>query len=231
MNEDILYSADLSKVQQRFMSNVYTWMAVALSITGLVAYMTASSNAAMNFFFANPFILIGILIAKLLMVGTLSIWVRKLSAVAATVVFMLYATLTGFVFSTLFLVYTSGSLASTFFITGGIFLIMSIYGYTTGNDLTKLGSLLFMLLIGLVLASIVNWFVASTTLDWIITYVGVFIFVGLIAVDTQKIKSWAGEMEEGSDDHRKYAVVGALSLYLDFINLFVFLLRIFGNRR
>jgi FtsH-binding integral membrane protein len=129
------------------------------------------------------------------------------------------------------LIYTAGSLASTFLITGGMFAVMSIYGWTTGNDLTKLGSLLIMLLIGLIIASIVNIFLGSTMLYWISTYVGIFIFTGLIAYDTQKIKDMGAHVEEGTEEHRKGAIIGALSLYLDFINLFLMLLRIFGSKR
>jgi FtsH-binding integral membrane protein len=154
-----------------------------------------------------------------------------MSSQVATIIFVVYSVLTGFIFSTLFLVYTSGSLATTFLITGSMFAVMSIYGWTTGKDLTKFGSLLFMLLIGLIIASIVNIFLGSTMLYWIATYVGIFIFTGLIAYDTQKLKNLGAYVQEGTEEHRKGAIMGALSLYLDFINLFLMLLRIFGSRR
>jgi FtsH-binding integral membrane protein len=165
------------------------------------------------------------------LVGSLAGWIKKMSSQTATAIFIIYSILTGFVFSGLFLIYTAGSLASTFLITGGMFAVMSIYGWTTGNDLTKLGSLLIMLLIGLIIASIVNIFLGSTMLYWISTYVGIFIFTGLIAYDTQKIKDMGAHVEEGTEEHRKGAIIGALSLYLDFINLFLMLLRIFGSKR
>jgi len=233
MNEEFLFVSpeEVARNQQRFIVKVYGWMAAALAITGVVAMWTASSPEALAFIFANPGIVIGIMIAKLLMVGSLSIWVNKVSSTVASVIFVLYAVLTGFVFSSLFLIYTTGSLAATFFITGGLFAVMSLYGWFTGNDLTRFGSLLFMLLIGLIIASIVNIFMNSTMLYWITTYLGVFVFTGLIAYDTQKIKNMAGDMEEGTEQHKKGAIVGALNLYLDFVNLFLMLLRIFGSRR
>lgn len=233
MNEDILFSSpeQVAQDQQRFIVKVYGWMASALAITGLVAWWTASSDAALGFISSNPGLIIGIMIAKLLLVGSLSIWVNKVSFATATAIFVIYAVLTGFVFSSLFLMYTAGSLASTFLITGGMFAVMSLYGWYTGNDLTRFGSLLYMALIGLIIASIVNLFMNSSVLYWISTYAGIFIFTGLIAYDTQKIKEMGGHVAEGTEEHKKGAIIGALNLYLDFINLFLMLLRIFGSRR
>ena len=232
ISEDILHSpVDVAKDQQRFIVKVYGWMAAALAITGMVAFWTATSETMLRFIFLNPWLIIGLMIAKLLMVGSLSGWVHKMSANTATAIFVVYSILTGFVFSSLFLLYTTGSLASTFLITGGMFAVMSAYGYFTGNDLTKFGSILIMLLIGLIIASIINIFLNSTALYWISTYVGIFIFTGLVAYDTQKIKNRGAVMVEGTEEYRKGAIVGALSLYLDFINLFLMLIRIFGNRR
>lgn len=233
MNEDILFSSpqQVAQEQQRFIVKVYGWMAVALAITGMVALWTATSNSMITFIYGNPGVIIGLMIVKLLLVGSLAGWVNKMSSQTATIIFVVYSVLTGFVFSGLFLIYTTGSLASTFLITGGMFAVMSIYGWRTGNDLTKFGSLLFMLLIGLIFASIVNIFMNSTTLYWISTYVGIFIFTGLIAYDTQKIKDMGAQVQEGTEEHRKGAIVGALNLYLDFINLFLMLLRIFGSKR
>jgi uncharacterized protein len=233
MNEDILFSSpeQIARDQQRFISKVYGWMAAALAITGLTAWWVASNENMMQFFIANRGVLIFMFIGQILLVGSLAGWINKMSSQTATIIFVIYSILTGFIFSTLFLVYTAGSLASTFLITGGMFAVMSIYGWTTGNDLTKFGSLLFMLLIGLIIASIVNIFLGSTMLYWIATYVGIFIFTGLIAYDTQKIKNMGAQMQEGTEEHRKGAILGALSLYLDFINLFLMLLRIFGSRR
>lgn len=233
MNEHIFLSSpeQVALEQQRFISKVYGWMASALAITGAVAWLTAGSEEMRQFIVMNRGVFIFLLIGQLLLVGSLAGWINKMSAQVATIIFVVYSILTGFVFSALFLIYTAGSLASTFLITGGMFAIMSIYGWRTGNDLTKFGSLLFMLLIGLIIASIVNIFMNSTALYWITTYVGVFIFTGLIAYDTQRIKHMATELQEGTEEHRKGAIMGALSLYLDFINLFLMLLRIFGSRK
>ena len=233
MNEDILFSTpeQVAQDQQRFIVKVYGWMAAALAITGMVALWAATSESMLTFIYGNQGVIIGLMIVKLLLVGSLAGWVNKMSSTTATIIFIVYSVLTGFVFSGLFLIYTAGSLASTFLITGGMFAVMSIYGWRTGNDLTKFGSLLFMLLIGLIIASIVNIFMNSTMLYWISTYVGIFIFTGLIAYDTQKIKDMGARVEEGTEEHRKGAIVGALNLYLDFINLFLILLRIFGSKR
>jgi FtsH-binding integral membrane protein len=233
MNEEILFSSpeQVAQDQQRFISKVYGWMAAALAITGLVAWYIATSPGSREFIFGNRGVFIFLLIGQLLLVGSLAGWINKMSSRTATIIFVAYSVLTGIVFSSLFLIYTAGSLASTFLITGGMFAVMSIYGWTTGNDLTKFGSLLFMCLIGLIIASIVNFFMNSTTLYWITTYVGIFIFTGLIAYDTQKIKNMGAYVQEGTEEHRKGAILGALSLYLDFINLFLMLLRIFGSRR
>ena len=233
MNEEILFSSpeQIALDQQRFISKVYGWMAGALALTGLTAWWAASNNDLMLFFANNRGVLFFMFIGQLLLVGSLAGWINKMSFQVATLIFIIYSVLTGFIFSTLFLIYTSGSLATTFLITGGMFAVMSIYGWTTGRDLTKFGSLLFMLLIGLILASIINMFLGSTMLYWIATYVGIFIFTGLIAYDTQKLKNMGAYVQEGTEEHRKGAVVGALSLYLDFINLFLMLLRIFGDRK
>jgi hypothetical protein len=192
---------------------------------------TASSLPMLEFILGNKIVFYGLVIGELLLVGSLIGFLAKLSSKAATAIFILYSILNGLTLSVVFLVYTSGSIATTFFISGGMFALMSAYGYFTGNDLTKFGSLLFMLLIGLVIASIVNIFLNSSALYWITTYVGIFIFTGLVAYDTQKIKNMGAVVAEGTEEHQKGAIVGALSLYLDFINLFLMLLRIFGRRR
>ena len=232
MNEDILISPEqVAQDQQRFITKVYGWMAAALAITGFVALWTASTPSMTEFILLNRGVFIVMIIGQFLLVGSLAGWVNKMSSRTATVIFVAYSVLTGFTFSALFFVYTTSSLASTFLITGGMFAVMSIYGWRTGNDLTKFGSLLFMMLIGLIIASIVNIFLNSPLLYWISTYVGVFIFTGLIAYDTQKIKEMGGYVTEGTEEHKKGAIIGALSLYLDFINLFLMLLRIFGARK
>jgi FtsH-binding integral membrane protein len=233
MNDDILFSSpeQVALDQQRFITKVYGWMAGALAITGLVAWYTVNTESMLQFIFGNKAVFIGLMIGQILLVASLAGWINKMSSQVATLIFVAYAVLTGLVFSSLFIIYTAGSLASTFLITGGMFAVMSLYGWFTGNDLTKLGSLLFMLLIGLIIASIVNIFMNSTLLYWITTYVGIFIFTGLIAYDTQKIKNMGSYVVEGTEEHRKGAIIGALNLYLDFINLFLMLLRIFGSRK
>lgn len=233
MNDDILFSSpeQVAQEQQKFISKVYGWMAVALAITGATAWLTASSQSMLQLIIENRGVFIFLIIAQLLLVGALAGWINKMSAQTATLIFILYSVLTGFVFSALFLIYTASSLASTFLITGGMFAVMSIYGWRTSNDLTKFGSILFMALIGLIIASIVNLFLSSTMLYWITTYVGVFVFTGLIAYKTQEIKNFAAQLPEGTDEYNKSAVMSAFSLYLSFVNLFLMLLRIFGRRR
>ncbi len=174
----------------------------------------------------------GLIIAQLALVFVLSGMVQRLSAGMATTLFMLYSALTGLTLSSIFIAYTYSSIASTFVVTGGMFGAMSLYGYTTKRDLSGFGSMLFMGLIGIVLASLVNLWLKSEALMWAVTYIGVVLFVGLTAYDTQKLKN-IGEQIDTRDSAtlRKYSILGALTLYLDFINLFLMLLRIMGNRR
>ena len=204
-------------------------MAVGLAVTAAVAYWVAMTSPLA---LMNPLALIGIVIAQLILVVTISRAVNSISASAATALFLLYACLNGLMFSVLFLIYKLPTLGGTFMVTAGMFGAISLYGYVTKRDLTRLGSILFMALIGLILASVVNMFLHSdSTLYWLISYAGVLIFVGLTAYDTQKLKQIA--MQTGGDPamaHRM-SVVGSLVLYLDFINLFLLLLRIMGNRR
>jgi len=216
---------------QRYMVKVYGWMGLGLVITGFVAMYTASSPALLNIIFGSKWIFFGLIILELIAVAVLVSLINKMSANIATVVFILYAIVNGLTISCIFVVYTEASIASTFFVTAGTFSVMSFYGYTTKTDLSKWGNILFMGLIGLLIASVVNYFMKSEMLYWITTYVGVLIFVALTAYDTQKIKSTNIIGNEGSDEDHKEAIMGALTLYLDFINLFLFLLRIFGRRR
>ena len=223
-------------VERAFITKVYGWMSLALAITGVVAVATAMNIEAMLPLLQGP----GLLIMFGLQIGTvlvLSFAINKLSAGVATGLFVFYAALTGFTLSTLFFVYTTSSIASTFFITSATFGVVSAYGYVTKTDLTKMGNLLLMGLIGILIASLVNFFLQSEAVMWAVTYIGVVIFVGLIAYDTQRIKRMAnglGDPSTGAQDgdvYRKAAVIGALALYLDFINLFLRLLRILGRRR
>ena len=217
--------------QQRFMVRVYNWMTAGLAITGFMAFYVSNNETIMNIIFGNPIMPIVLMIVQIGLVFWLASRVMQMSVSQATGVFMLYAGLTGVTFSFIFVVYTSASITSTFLVTAGTFGAMSLYGYTTKKDLTSWGSFLFMGLIGIIIASVVNMFMQSTMMHMIITYAGVLIFVGLTAYDTQKIKEMNILGNEGTDEDTKEAIRGALTLYLDFINLFLMLLRLMGDRR
>ncbi|MEO2166605.1 MAG: Bax inhibitor-1/YccA family protein [bacterium] len=216
--------------QQRFMVRVYNWMSLGLVVTGFVAYSVATTPELVQVV-ANPWVLFPLIIAQLGLVVWLATRVMQMSATQAKVVFLAYSALTGVTLSFVFLAYTTASLTSTFLVTAGTFGAMSFYGYTTKRDLTSMGSFLFMGLVGIIIASLVNMFLQSTMIYWLVTYAGVLIFVGLTAYDTQKIKEMNILGNEGTEEDTKEAVRGALSLYLDFINLFLMLLRIMGQRR
>ncbi|MCP3965200.1 MAG: Bax inhibitor-1/YccA family protein [Lentisphaerae bacterium] len=223
-----------SQVVIGYINRVYGWMCGGLALTALVAYFGSQSPALVKLLRANPMILLGIVIAEFVLVGVLSFGQRKLNYGTSLLCFLGYAALNGVLFSMIFLMYTGASIASTFFVTSGTFGAMSLYGYVTKRDLTTIGNVCGMALIGLIIASVVNIFVASSMLYWIVTYAGILIFVGLIAYDTQKIKQMAlalGSDLSETDTGKKYAIMGALTLYLDFINLFILLLRIFGRGR
>ena len=217
--------------QQRFMVRVYNWMTTGLGITGLVAYTAADTPSLTSALLENPLIAIVLVIAQIGLVFWLAARVMQMSVQQATGIFVLYAALTGVTFSVVFLTYTASSITSTFLVTAGTFAAMSFYGYTTKKDLTSWGSFFFMGLIGIIIASVVNIFLQSSAMYWVITYAGVLIFIGLTAYDTQKIKEMNILGNEGTDEDTKEASRGALSLYLDFINLFLMLLRIMGDRR
>lgn len=214
-----------------YLARVYNWMAIALLLTGAVAYYVAGSESLMQAIVGNRILFFGLIISELFLVGYISRMVHKISASTATMLFVLYAVLNGLTLSFIFLIYTSTSIASTFLITAGTFGAMSVYGYFTKKDLTKMGNLAMMALIGIILASIVNIFMHSEMMHWIITYLGVAVFVGLTAYDTQKLKAIASNGFDNGENLEKSAILGALTLYLDFINLFIFLLRIFGARK
>ncbi len=215
-----------------FIRSVYNWMAVGLGITGIVAFYVSKNESLLKIIFGNQLLFFGLIIGQLILVFTLSARVQKMQASTATGLFILYAALNGVVFSSIFLIYTQSSITSTFFICAATFIVCSIFGMTTKRDLTSLGGFMFMGLIGIIIASAVNFFIRSTGMSMIISYVGVLVFVGLTAYDTQKIKNMAISQPSGLDAGvvRKGAILGALSLYLDFINLFLMLLRIMGNR-
>ena len=218
-------------VQVSFINKVYAWMCLALTVTGFIAFRTAQSETLLQLVFGNSIILISLFIVELGIVFWMSKNIAKISSNMAICLFLLYSALNGLTLSILLLVYTASSVASTFFITAGTFGLMSAYGYFTRKDLTSWGNLLFMALVGLIIASIVNIFWSNPTMYWIISYAGVLIFVGLTAYDTQKIKNMSLELDAESEAGRKGAIMGALALYLDFINLFIILLRILGDRR
>lgn len=212
------------------LKSVYMQMAAALTVTGIVAYFLSASPAFWQMLAENGAIVWISIIAQFGLVVWLSARLHALSMGAATLLFILYSVLMGVTMSSIFVVYTMSSIASTFFITAGTFLVMSILGYTTRLDLSRLGSMLLMALIGIIIASVVNIFMHSETLYWIISYAGVLIFVGLTAYDTQEIKMMLAQHGTADDMGHKYALLGALTLYLDFVNLFLHLLRILGNR-
>ncbi|OJU49017.1 MAG: hypothetical protein BGN96_11275 [Bacteroidales bacterium 45-6] len=225
-------SAEQKTAQAALFKNVYSWMAMALVVTGLTAFFVANSETLIQTIYGNRILFYVILFSPLALVWYLSARINTLTLSTATILFIVYSVLNGLTFSFIFLVYTSSSIASTFFITAGTFAAMALIGTFTKKDLSSLGSILFMALIGLIIASVVNIFLKNEMLYWIVSYAGVLIFVGLTAYDTQKIKRMINEHgTEVNESTQKMALLGALTLYLDFINLFLFLLRILGNRK
>ena len=212
------------------MRKVYVWMTLALVITGFTAYGVASSPGIMMTIATNRFLFFGLIGAELLLVIGITSAINRLSLATATLIVFLYSVINGATLSFIFAVYTMSSIANVFFITAGTFAVMAFIGYTTKTDLSSMGKILMMGLIGLIIATLVNLFLKSTGLALIVSYVGVLIFVGLTAYDTQKIKQMLMQAEDTGETAQKIALIGALSLYLDFINLFLYLLRIFGKR-
>ena len=210
------------------MRRVYFKMFLAMIVTAVTSVFVAGNEAILTLIFSSRVAPIVLLVLQVGVVLILSGRIQKLSTGTASLLFYLYSVLTGVTLSVILLVYTASSIAQTFFITAAVFAAMSIYGYFTSNDLSRMGSILFMALLGIIIATLVNFFIKSETMMWIITYAGVLIFVGLTAWDTQQIKAMA--MAAPADSVGRLATIGALNLYLDFINLFLYLLRIFGNR-
>ena len=217
----------------QFIRSVYNWMAAGLALTGLVAVYVASSETLIRLIFSNQLLFFGLIIGELALVFYLSARIQKIQASTATGMFLLYSALNGLTLSFVFLIYTSSSVASVFFICAATFGACSVYGMVTKRDLTSMGGFMTMGLIGIVIASLVNMFIQSSGMSMIISYVGVIVFVGLTAYDTQKLKMMALSQPAGLDAGvvRKGTILGALTLYLDFINLFLMLLRILGDRR
>ena len=216
-----------------FIRSTYNWMAIGLAITAVVAYYVANSQAAFQLIYGNPIMRFAVMLAPLGFVFFLGARIQKIQASTATTLFIIFAALMGMSLSSIFLIYTASSIASTFVVCSATFLACSVYGMVTKRDLTSMGGFMAMGLIGLIIASIVNIFVQSSGLSMIISYVGVLVFVGLTAYDTQKLKAMAVTLPDNATGAmvRKGAIMGALNLYLDFINLFIMLLHIFGGSR
>ena len=213
------------------MRKVFVWMTLALAITGLTAYGVATSPTILSLIFSSKVTFFGLIIAEFALVFAISGAINRLSLSTATMLFILYSVINGATLSSIFFAFSVATISKVFFITAGTFGAMALVGYTTKTDLTSMGKLLFMALLGIIIASVVNMFVASSGLDLILSYVGVLVFVGLTAYDTQKIKQMCQSAPDAGESAQKLALIGALSLYLDFINLFLYLLRIFGNNR
>jgi len=216
-----------STVVNEFIYSVYNWMAVGLALTGFVAYFVANSEAMMGLIFGNKLIFYGLIFGELGLVFTLAARINKIERSTAIGLYILYAALNGATLSSIFLLYARSTITSTFFICSATFVASSAYGMLTKRDLTSMGSFLFMGLIGIIIASVVNMFVQSSQMSMIISYIGVLVFVGLTVYDTQRLKQLALTQEANS----KGAILGALTLYLDFINLFIMMLNIVGGGR
>jgi hypothetical protein len=216
-----------------YVRSVYNWMGIGLAVTGFVAYYVSTSESLLRMIFGNPLLLIVLIVAELGLVFGIAGMVNRMSAGTATALFVVYSGLNGVTLSSIFLIYAQASIVSTFFICAATFIACSVYGWTTKKDLTSLGGFMMMGLVGIVIASLVNLFLQSSSVSAIVSYIGVFVFIGLTAYDTQKIKNMAMTQPANLDGAviRKGAILGALSLYLDFINLFLMLLSIFGQRR
>lgn len=234
MENSDYYSQDgfaLEEVQRKFMTKVYGWMAFALAITGIVSYYVSLNDNLVRMIYGNRIIFWGLIIGELALVMWLSAGIQKMKPQLATILFVAYSIFNGLTLSLIFRIYTTATIYLAFFTTAGTFLAMTLFGLLTKRDLSSWGRILFMALIGIIIASVLNWFLNSPGLYYAISYIGVAVFTGLVAYDTQRLKQMATQVEEGSSQERKAAIIGALKLYLDFINLFLFILRIFGRRR
>lgn len=219
----------VSRTFPALMRKVYVWMALALVITAFTAYGVAHSPAMLEVIFGNRILFWGLIIAELAIVFCISAAISRLSLTTATLLFVLYSVVNGATLSVIFVLFSETIITQTFLVTAGTFAVMSLIGYTTKTDLTSFGKLLFMALIGLIIAMVVNMFIGNSTFDLIISCIGVLIFVGLTAYDTQKIKRLLATSDTMDESVQKIALLGALQLYLDFINLFLYLLRFFGR--
>ena len=233
MSDQSLTLASAEVRERSILRNVYLWMTAGLAITGITAWGVSGNENILLFIFSNQFVFWGIIIAQLVLVFVISSRIMKMSIAAATICFGVYAVLMGLSLSSIFILYELGSIAFTFFIAAGTFAAMSVWAVATKRDLSGMGSFLMMGLFGLIIASVVNIFLRSSGLEWIISLAGVALFVGLTAYDTQMIKKWNEEAGNKADDNIfvRLSILGALKLYLDFINMFMFILRLVGRRR
>lgn len=237
MNEEKLYrminekEGFVSLAFPALMRKVYVWMTLALVITGLTAYGIANSPGLFYAIVSNHFLFWGLVIGEFALVLGINSAIHRLSITTATLLFILYSVVNGATLSVIFMVYALTSIANVFFITAGTFAVMAFIGYTTRKDLTSLGRMLFMGLIGIIIATVVNIFLGSSMLNMIVSYAGILVFIGLTAYDSQKIKRLLYTADSTDESAQKIALLGSLTLYLDFINLFLMLLRIFGGNR
>lgn len=222
-------TAVMTQSISKVMRGVYLRMCLALVVTGLTSFLVAAEGSLVQLMATSRLFFWGLIIAEFGVVIAMTGAMNRISTAMASLLFYVYAVLNGIVFSTLFYAFELSSLAQTFFITAGVFGAMTVYGYFTKSDLSRFGSIMVMALFGLIICSVVNMFLANSTMDWIISFAGVAIFIGLTAWDTQKIKTMLA-YDNGANTG-KIATFGALSLYLDFINLFLYLLRFFGSSR
>lgn len=230
--DELSVSRGLSINMPGLMKDVYAWMAIALLITGTTAWFTAHSPLLLSIVLGSQLSMWGLIIATVALVWHLSSAVSRLSLKAVTAMFLVYSMLNGLTMASIFIVYTYSSIASVFLITAGTFGVMSVYGAVTKTDLSRVGNLCLMGLFGLIIATLVNLFFNNSMLQMILSYAGILIFIGLTAYDTQKIYQLALTHDTGmTDAGQKIAIMGALSLYLDFINLFFYMLRLFGDRK
>ena len=231
MDQKLTTGAAGSISESSFISKVFLWMGIGLALSTASSFWLLTQPAVLKGIFGNGWALFAIVIAELGLVFWLSAGIARMSAATATSVFAVYSLLNGVTLTSILLVYTGASVMNTFLVAAGTFFFFSVYGITTKKDLTSVGSLAFMGLIGIILASLVNMFLKSSGLDLVITFIGIAVFIGLIAYDTQKLKTMHAMGIEGADNEKRLVILGALALYLDFINLFIMLLRIFGRRR
>ena len=234
-NPSYIGTGEVSSVRA-FMSNVFSYMALALVISGVMAWWFGTDLSMLQYLIdpttgRNTMLGWVVMFAPLVLVFAMGGLVNRMSGMGLMLMFIAFATIMGISLSYIFIIYSIGAIAKVFFLSSAVFGVMAIAGYTTKTDLTKMGNILMIGLIGIIIASLVNMFLKSSTMDYVVSIIGVVIFTGLTAYDTQKLKRMGEQVAAGSETAQKMALMGALSLYLDFINLFLMLLRLFGGRR